>query len=211
MQNHSSIARNIIACLIVSGVSACRLSAQVPQKMSFQSVIRNASGELVIDKQVGIRISIMKGPLPGTLVYQETKTPVTSKNGIVTLEFGSEPGFDAIKWGNDEHYIKTDTDPDGGTNYIISSASRILSVPYTIIANKAQTVSGRFCYSDKDGDGFGDVYSPLWIPLDVNIPEGYVLNGEDCNDTDQYVHPGAAEICGDGTDQDCDGLVDENC
>lgn len=35
--------------------------------------------------------------------------------------------------------------------------------------------------------------------------------GIDCNDGDPAVHPGADERCGDGRDQDCDGLTDEGC
>ncbi|MFZ0728271.1 MAG: MopE-related protein [Desulfobacterales bacterium] len=35
--------------------------------------------------------------------------------------------------------------------------------------------------------------------------DGYTENQGDCNDTDPAVHPGGAEICGDGIDQDCSG------
>jgi hypothetical protein len=36
------------------------------------------------------------------------------------------------------------------------------------------------------------------------------LGGEDCDDTDPEVHRGAGENCGDGVDNDCDGVIDED-
>lgn len=33
----------------------------------------------------------------------------------------------------------------------------------------------------------------------------------DCNDNNQWVNPGEIEECGNGVDNDCDGLVDEGC
>jgi hypothetical protein len=40
--------------------------------------------------------------------------------------------------------------------------------------------------------------------------DGYVVV-RDCNDENPSVHPGATEQCGDRVDNDCDGLVDEDC
>lgn len=41
--------------------------------------------------------------------------------------------------------------------------------------------------------------------------DGYTLEGGDCDDNDGSINPGAAEICGDALDNDCDGLIDESC
>ena len=45
---------------------------------------------------------------------------------------------------------------------------------------------------DEDGDGYADE----------------ACGGDDCDDSDPGVNPGAAEICSGGEDEDCDGLAD---
>ncbi len=57
-------------------------------------------------------------------------------------------------------------------------------------------------YLDVDGDGYGD---PLLHSCTHDAH--YVVDGTDCQDLDDSIHPGAEERC-DGWDDDCDGVVD---
>lgn len=41
--------------------------------------------------------------------------------------------------------------------------------------------------------------------------DGYTVAQGDCDDLNYDVHPGAREICGDGIDNNCNGVIDENC
>jgi hypothetical protein len=61
-------------------------------------------------------------------------------------------------------------------------------------------------YADMDGDGYGDATMMI---EDCAMPEGYVMDGTDCNDADAAVNPGATEVCGNGVDDNCDGLIDD--
>ncbi len=62
-------------------------------------------------------------------------------------------------------------------------------------------------YRDDDGDHHGDSTSPL-ATCDESPPNGYAATGDDCDDTDASIHPGATEVC-DGLDNDCDELTDD--
>jgi uncharacterized protein (TIGR02145 family) len=117
------------------------LWAQAPSKMTYQAVIRNANNELVTSTEVGMRISILQGSADGTAVYDETLTPTTNANGLVSVEFGGGAGFDAIDWANGPFYIKTETDPSGGTSYSITGVSQLLTVPYALHAKTAETAT----------------------------------------------------------------------
>jgi hypothetical protein len=86
---------------------------------------------------------------------------------------------------------------------------RILIAVSLLLATSAcpdPTVTARV-YRDADGDGYGDVND--WAEADPDAPPGYVLNNEDCDDTNPDVFPGADEVC-DGIDNNCVlGTTDE--
>jgi hypothetical protein len=95
--------------------------AQIPQKMSYQCVIRNSGGKLVANQSIGLRISILQGSTSGNVVYQETYDPhpQTNANGLATVEIGGGEAlsgtFSDIDWASGPYFLKTETDPAGGT------------------------------------------------------------------------------------------------
>ncbi|GBL34553.1 hypothetical protein EMGBS15_01480 [Filimonas sp.] len=45
--------------------------------------------------------------------------------------------FSTINWANGPYFVKTETDPTGGTTYTISGTSQLMSVPYALYAEYA--------------------------------------------------------------------------
>jgi hypothetical protein len=133
--------------IVVVGLMALSILgfAQSPEKMSYQAVIRDASSNLVSSSAVGIQISILQGSVSGNSVYTETHTTNTNVNGLASLEIGAgnvtSGNFSSIDWGNGPYFIKTETDPTGGTNYSITATSQLLSVPYALHAQSAGNVN----------------------------------------------------------------------
>lgn len=72
---------------------------------------------------------------------------------------------------------------------------------------------GQVWYKDFDGDLFGDGTTQSQCQRPANYYAAVELNGldTDCNDSDPSINPDAAEVCGDGIDNNCDGNVDEGC
>jgi hypothetical protein len=131
--------KKIITTIAAVVVTVC-LFSQSPQKMSYQAVIRNNSNVLVTSSPVGMRVSILQGSPTGTEVYKEiyNPNPQTNANGLVTIEIGGgiplTGTFSTIDWSSGPSFLKTETDPAGGTNYTISGTSQLLSVPFALYA-----------------------------------------------------------------------------
>lgn len=126
--------------------------AQAPEKFNYQAVVRNASNTLVTNAQVGVRVNILKGSTGGSEVYVETQTTTTNANGLMTIAIGGgnaqQGAFANIDWANGPYFLKTETDPNGGSNYSVTSTQQLLSVPYALYAKAA-------------GNGFSGDYNDL--------------------------------------------------
>jgi hypothetical protein len=131
---------SFVSLLLFLAISI-NLSAQAPQKFSYQAVVRDAAGNLVINRPVGIRFTILRGTATGIAVFAETHRPTTNNDGLASVEIGGgTPLFNAmgnIDWSLGPYFLKTEIDPSGATAYSISGTNQLLSVPYALYAERS--------------------------------------------------------------------------
>jgi uncharacterized protein (TIGR02145 family) len=156
-----------IYTLIASVLLSASLWAQAPQSFSYQAVVRGANNELVVNKQVSVKISILQSSENGSSVYSETHTPTTNANGLVIVAIGTgsllNGTFASIDWAKGPFFIKTEVDPVGTANYSLISTSQLLSVPFALYAANSQPgPKGDKGDSGKDGlDGKDGAQGPI--------------------------------------------------
>ena len=95
--------------------------SQASQRINFQSILRNTNGEVVSNKAVSLRISILSDSITGPAVYVEIHARTTDAGGLMSLQIGNgtapSTDFATINWGNLAHFIKLEVDFNGGNNY----------------------------------------------------------------------------------------------
>jgi hypothetical protein len=114
------------------------VSAQVPQGISYQAIALSSSGAPVVNSNVGIRLSVLDNTATGTVLYTETHTKTTNAQGLFATIIGQGSAttgtFSAINWANNPKFLKVELDVAGGTNYVLTGTTQLLSVPYALAA-----------------------------------------------------------------------------
>jgi hypothetical protein len=130
------------------------LHAQVPVAFKYQAVVRNITGDIMVEKSVNLRISLLSGSTPGTVVYTENFTgKTTNKFGLVDIEIGKGTpvtgSFPGINWSTGTFFIKVEIDPSGGGAFQEMGTSPLLSVPFAL---HSKTVE-----QETDGDPVNEI------------------------------------------------------
>lgn len=152
----------IVLALIVLPIL---IFAQSPNSFNYQAIIRDNSNELLVSKDVGIKVSILEGSSSGSVLYSETHTETTNDFGVVNLKIGDgnnpSTDFALINWDSGKKFLKIEMDESGGSSYKNIGTIQLLSVPYALFANSASNLGDENIYSPitdtlfvvKDHDG----------------------------------------------------------
>lgn len=117
------------------------LSAQVPEGVNYQAVLRNSSGDILMNTAVSLQFIIHKDNATGASVYTETQNLITSINGSINLVIGTgvtSDVFSAIQWSNNSHFLEVFVDVTGGTTYVSLGTQKFMSVPYALHAKTSE-------------------------------------------------------------------------
>lgn len=117
----------LVLCVLTS-------TAQTPEGINYQAVIRNTSGLALNTQSVSVRFSIRENSGTGTVVFTETHATITNQFGLVTLVIGgvNTTGLASVNWGSGTYFLQIEVDT--GTGFDDLGATQLMSVPYALYA-----------------------------------------------------------------------------
>jgi hypothetical protein len=131
-------------------------NVNVPQGVSYQAVARNASGEILANQAVGLRVSVLANSATGDVRYTETHSVTSDAFGVLSFVIGGgTPAggtFSNIDWNGEAVFVKLEADFAGGTTYADLGASRVWSVPFALAAGNAFDPSIPRIINSDEGD-----------------------------------------------------------
>ncbi len=180
--------KNLLTSAIII-MLAGSISAQAPDGITYQAVIRNADNQLITNNDVGITASIIHQSPEGTVLYSEFHSAFSNAMGLVSIIIGKgsvlNGDFAGIDWANGTHFIKTEVNVPGIIT--ITGISEVFSIPHAFHTGSLTLTSpGGNHYKiiiDEDGN-LGTVGISSGCPPSVTDYDGNVYNtvliGDQC-------------------------------
>jgi hypothetical protein len=140
--------------------------AQAPQGFNYQATVRNSTGALIVNQNVYFKFNIMLNSQTSVPVFTETHYVPTDDLGQVNLVIGQGTAttgtFSSINWGTGNYYLGIELNT--GTGYVAMGTTQLLSVPYALHANTANsTIGNNAGFSHYVGELFeGGIVVSVW-------------------------------------------------
>jgi hypothetical protein len=145
--------RLITQIIIIVLLLCCQIGLSQSHKgIAFQAAARTSNGVIMPNKQIQIRISILKDTLAEEILYQELKSVTTSPLGLFTILIGAaEPAkiitigaFENINWTAATYFMRVEIDPENHLQFIRIGQQQIQYAAYAFAADHvlAENVKG---------------------------------------------------------------------
>ena len=117
------------------------LLAQPRALIPYQAIARYATGNAVLNQNIGLRFSIHDQTITGNVVWQETQTVLSNSLGVVETNLGSVSDLSTVNWAQGDKFLQVEMDIAGGTNYNDMGTQQMMSVPYALHAGTSSGIS----------------------------------------------------------------------
>ncbi len=115
------------------------LKAQPPALIPYQAIARDASGNALLNQNIGLRFSIHDQTITGNVVWQEAQTVLSGPLGVIVTSLGLVSDLSSVNWANGYKFLQVEMDVTGGTNYTDIGTQQMMSVPYALFAAQSES------------------------------------------------------------------------
>ena len=176
MKKVSFLASFVLTAVLVLSTALC--SAQ--DSIQYQLVIRDAAGQLITNKQVNMKFSLVGGEQS---FYEETQPATTDKYGNISVFIGTgtavKGAMKDVPWSTMDISLKVEADTDGGENFKELGTVPIAAAPYALYA--ATAGSNATNGNPKDGEALFEVCNRDGQPVFAVYNSGIVVYVDESN------------------------------
>ena len=137
---------NKLLVTILLSLAAQWLLSQIPTAFNYQGIALDVAGEPVNAAAIGIKISILKGSMDGSVEYSETHQATTSTTGLFDINIGRGTPLvqtiSEVDWGAAAHFMSIELDLSGGQAFQFASVIELHAVPYAFLAAEPRGEKG---------------------------------------------------------------------
>ncbi len=130
--------RNLLTLILIAVLNNSTI-AQSPLGIPYQAVLRDVSGQPLLNTSVTTRFTLREQTPTGSVSYQETHNTTTSNQGLIALTFGqgtpSVGTFESINWSQTIKFLQVETDL--GNGYAEIGTQQLMSVPYALYSGSS--------------------------------------------------------------------------
>ncbi|MBN2774511.1 MAG: hypothetical protein JXR31_09710, partial [Prolixibacteraceae bacterium] len=149
----------------ISALLLClSIFAQTPQMFKYQAVLRDASGQVLANKDVEIGVAILQGSSSGAEVFTEYHGVTTNEFGLANLTIGSvnSKEMESMDWDSGPYFIRISIDG------VVMGTSQLMSVPFAMHAISVENDA----VDDADADPENEIQDISLEGHELSISEG---------------------------------------
>ena len=156
--------------------------AQAPMEFNFQAAARSATGSVMSDMDIKVRLTIKEEAPAGKPEYTEIRSVHTNQFGMFTVAIGSKGAYYAsgslrdVQWSKGKKYLQVEVDMKGRNQYVDLGVTQLLSVPFALFSLETAHKEGAPVFAS---NGLSATETGLQIGNDQGDSSAVLLNNRD--------------------------------